>query len=77
MLKSAIAQATGTFGTNRMSGMRMALAPRAILRARSRGRFSRSSRPESQPPTRQPIPAAAGGIQPNVATALMSKPLAS
>ena len=77
MLKSAIAQATGTLGTNRMSGMRIALAPRAIFRAWSSGSFSRSSRLESQPPTRQPIPAAAGGIQAKVATALMSKPRAS
>ena len=76
-LKSAIAQATGTLGTNRMSGITTALRPRAILRARSSGTWRCSSRLESQPPHRQPMPAASGGIQAKVPTALMSKPRAS
>ena len=49
-LNSAIAQPTGTPGTNRISGMTIALAPSAIFRARSSGSSPCSRRLESQPP---------------------------
>ena len=76
-LKIARAHPTGTPGTNTIAGITTALAPSAILRARFRGTCRVSNQLDSQPPTRQPTPAAAYGIHANAPTALMSNPRAS
>ena len=59
----ASARPDGTAGTNSTAVMPAALRPSAILRAVLSGTSRRNSQLESDPPTRQPTPAAAYGIQ--------------
>ena len=59
-----MASDTGERVTNSMSGMRAALAPSATLRAVFSEWPRLISQLENPPPTRQPSPAAAKGIQP-------------
>src|SRR6185295_14728848 len=65
MLKIVSAQPTGTDGMKSTSGIKAALAPSAILRARFKGTFRVSSQLESHPPARHPAPAAVYGIHAN------------
>jgi len=67
----------GACVTKTINGITAALAPNAIFRARFSDTCRSSSHPENQPPARQPIPAAAYGIQAYVPTCFTSNPRTS
>src|SRR5437868_5367984 len=76
-LKRKMTHDTDTCGTSITHGIIAALKPSAIFRAALTECPRRNSQLESPPPTTQPTPAAANGIQATEPTPLISKPRAS